>query len=580
MDDKNRTLLAILLSVAIIMVYTQLVLAPNSKRSATPAPTPLPAYPVSQVTSGNPAAANTASQSLGAPSSQASAIAATVQTHPSSAEISAAPHTIVVTDKFSIDITHLGGRLRSATLNGYALHPKSEALYDLVVSSDGAPLPLALVTSTWSDDYVMYTLEAVTGAFEQSGNRLVLKTSGDGSVVLKGKLPSGATVTKTFHFLPQTYLVSLDISSDAIAPDNSPLWLEWAHSVSKDDPEARLQQRHITVMSADEKVKHTPVEKVVAPITELGNARWITFADKYFMATVIGGAEQSGAARVGLEGHTYLSRLATSPRGGAYKLYLGPKDYTALAQVGFQLEKNIDLGMFTFLARPILGGIRWLYALLGNYGLAIIAGTIILKLAFLPLTKASYESMQKMSVIQPEIKALRERIKDASQLNQEVMALYKRHGVNPAQGCLPILIQIPVFLGLYNALLNALEMRHAPFALWIQDLSSPERLLIFGIPIPLMILLMGASMFYQQYTTPSAMDASQRRIFLAMPIMFTVSFIIFPMPSGLTLYWLVNNLISIVQQVSLRSARISSPYRVTALAGLAIFGFGYVLHLF
>ena len=578
MDDKNRTLLAILLSVAIIMVYTQLVLAPNSKRVA--APVPAPAYPVNQSAPSNVAGSTIAAPNTAAAGTQTNPIAAPLQAHPSTAEINAAPHTIVITDKFSLDISHLGGRLRAATLSGYALHPKSEALYDLVMASEGAPLPLALVTSTWTDDYVMYQLDSITGAFDHAGNRLVLQGSAEGSIVLKGKLPNGTTVSKTFRFLPQSYVVSLDVSSDAAAPDNSPIWLEWAHTVLKDDPEARLQQRHISVMSAEEKVKHTPIEKVTAPITELGNARWITFADKYFMATIIDGAERSGLARIGLEGHTYLTRLASSPRGGSYKVFLGPKDYGALSQVGYELEKNIDLGMFTFLARPILSGIRLLYALLGNYGLAIIAGTIILKLGFLPLTKASYESMQKMAVIQPEVKALRERIKDASQLNQEVMALYKRHGVNPAQGCLPVLIQIPVFLGLYNALLNALEMRHAPFALWIQDLSAPERLLILGVPIPLMILLMGASMFYQQYTTPSAMDATQRRVFLAMPIMFTVSFIIFPMPSGLTLYWLVNNLISIVQQVSLRSTRISSPYRVTTLAGLAIFGFGYVLHLF
>lgn len=578
MDDKNRTLLAILLSVAIIMVYTQLVLAPNSKRVAPPPPPP--AYPVNQLGVNNSPPQNLTGVNPNSNTPQQNPAALVPGTHPSLAEINAAPHTIVITDKFSFDITHLGARFKSATLAGYLLNPKGEALYDLVDATDGAPLPLALVTTSWSDDYVMYELESVSGAFEQAGNRLLLQNQGEGSIVLKGKLNNGSTITKTFRFVPQSYLVSLDVNTDAPSADNSPVWLEWSHSVIKDDPAARLQQRHFTVMSADEKVKQTPVEKVTAPITDLGAARWITFADKYFMATLIGSGEQPGMARIGIEGHTYLARLATTVRGGSYKLFFGPKDYDSLTAVGYRLEKNIDLGMFTFLAHPILGAIRFLYGLLGNYGLAIIAMTVILKLLCLPLTKASFDSMQKMAVIQPEVKALRERIQDASQLNQEVMALYKRHGVNPAQGCLPVLIQIPIFLGLYNALLNALEMRHAPFALWIQDLSAPERLLVFGIPIPLMILLMGASMFYQQFTTPTAMDPAQRRIFLAMPIMFTVSFIIFPMPSGLTLYWLVNNLISIVQQVSLRSKRITSPYRVTALSGLAIFGFGYVLHLF
>ena len=187
--------------------------------------------------------------------------------------------------------------------------------------------------------------------------------------------------------------------------------------------------------------------------------------------------------------------------------------------------------------------------------------------------------MNAMQKLQPEIKALRDRIQDPTQLNQEMMALYKKHGVNPMGGCLPMLIQLPVFLGLYNALNNSIEMRHAPFALWITDLSSVERLEVFGIGIPVMVLLMGASMFLQQWTTPSSADPQQKKIMMMMPVIFTISFVIFPFPSGLVLYWLVNNLISIIQQVYLRSEKHASAIQGTFLASILIFFVGYVLTL-
>jgi YidC/Oxa1 family membrane protein insertase len=198
----------------------------------------------------------------------------------------------------------------------------------------------------------------------------------------------------------------------------------------------------------------------------------------------------------------------------------------------------------------------------------------------LPLSKASFESAKKMQNLQPEIKALRERIKDPTQLNQEMFALYKRKGVNPMGGCFPVLIQIPVFLGLYNALLNALELRHAPYALWIKDLSAPENLQLFGIGIPVMVLLMAASMIYQTWTTPNpSADPTQQKMMMIMPVVFAGMFIVFPMPAGLVLYWLVNNIISIIQQLYMRSSEKGSVYIGTLVASVVIFGVGYLLTL-
>ena len=284
---------------------------------------------------------------------------------------------------------------------------------------------------------------------------------------------------------------------------------------------------------------------------------------------------------LGHEGEVYLSRVAGTAGGGTFSLYTGPKDHKALSKIeGLELERAIDLGWFSFLAFPLLQLLDFLYGIFKNYGLAIIGLTLIVKAVMLPLSKASFESMRKMQELQPEIKALKERVKDPTQLNQEIFALYKRRGVNPMGGCFPMLIQIPVFLGLYQALLNAIDLRHARFGVWITDLSAPERLEVFGIGIPVMVLLMAASMILQQRTMPNtSTDPAQARMMQIMPFVFAGMFIIFPMPAGLVLYWLVNNLISITQQVYMRNTAKGSVYVATVVASVLILGAGYLVTL-
>jgi YidC/Oxa1 family membrane protein insertase len=276
-----------------------------------------------------------------------------------------------------------------------------------------------------------------------------------------------------------------------------------------------------------------------------------------------------------------LTREPGGQEVGRFEVYAGPKDYKTLQFVGdYHLERTIDLGWFSFLALPLLWLLHYLYLYLHNYGMAIIALTLIVKTVMLPLSKASYSSMKKMQEVQPEIKALRERIKDPTQLNQEIFALYQRRGINPMGGCFPIAIQIPVFLGLYNALLNSIELRHAGFALWITDLSAPERLEMFGVGVPVMVLLMSASMIIQQWTTPNpSADPQQQKMMMLMPVVFAAMFIIYPMPAGLVLYWLVNNIISITQQVYMRNTAKGSVYTATFVTSLLILGVGYILTL-
>jgi YidC/Oxa1 family membrane protein insertase len=204
----------------------------------------------------------------------------------------------------------------------------------------------------------------------------------------------------------------------------------------------------------------------------------------------------------------------------------------------------------------MLQALRVLHRFTGNYGVAIIVLTVVIKLLFYPLTRKSFESMRAMQKLQPEMAKIRERLQDKpDEMNREIMELYKRHKVNPLGGCLPMVLQLPVFIGLYSALQNAIELRHAPFIGWVTDLSAPDRLGSIQLPfvdhpgIPVMTLTMGISMFVQQWMTPSAADPAQQRVMMLMPLMFTFMFINFP--AGLTLYWLVNNVLTIAQQYAM-----------------------------
>lgn len=228
--------------------------------------------------------------------------------------------------------------------------------------------------------------------------------------------------------------------------------------------------------------------------------------------------------------------------------YLGPKEQTTLNAMPNHLGRAIDLGWFDFIAKPLLLGLNFLYGYVGNYGLAIIILTILVKIVLWPLSYKSYKSMEQMKKLQPMMTKIREKHGDDRQkMNEELMGLYKTYKVNPAGGCVPMILQIPVFIGLYQALLNALELRHAPFIvhlpftnlIWLADLSVKD-------PYYITPLVMGATMFLQQKMTPAPGDPTQAKIMLFMPVFFTFLFLSFP--SGLVVYWLVNNVLSIGQQ--------------------------------
>jgi YidC/Oxa1 family membrane protein insertase len=204
------------------------------------------------------------------------------------------------------------------------------------------------------------------------------------------------------------------------------------------------------------------------------------------------------------------------------------------------LELTVDYGLLTIISQPLFWVLQKIHGVVGNWGWAIILLTVLIKLVFYKLSETSGKSMAKMRKLQPRIKSLQERYKDDRQaLSQAMMAMYKREKVNPAAGCLPILVQMPVFLALYWVLLESVETRQAPFILWIQDLSSKD-------PYFILPLLMGITMFIQQKLNPAPPDPVQAKVMMALPIVFTVFFAFFP--AGLVLYWFTNNLLSIAQQ--------------------------------
>ena len=290
------------------------------------------------------------------------------------------------------------------------------------------------------------------------------------------------------------------------------------------------------------------------PDTELvrtGPVRWVALQDKYFMSVLI--PAEADALVVKNEGEKLASagvRFAppTASRTASMRLYAGPKEFETLKSLNVGLEDTIDFGWFAFgsfeivraLAKPLFYVLRFFYEYTHNYGLSIILLTVCVKLFFVPLQYKGYKSMKDMQTLQPKVAALQAKLKDDREhLNKELIKLYRDHKVNPVGGCLPILLQMPVFIALFNILYMTIDLRQAPLALWITDLSVPD-------PFYVLPILMGASMVLQQKIMPTTMDPTQAKMMLMLPVFLTFIFLNFP--SGLVLYWLTNNVLTIAQQ--------------------------------
>ena len=291
------------------------------------------------------------------------------------------------------------------------------------------------------------------------------------------------------------------------------------------------------------------------PDTELerkGSVQWVALQDKYFLSVLM--PKQATSALAKKEGDKVVSAGVRMPAPGAgssiaLQLYAGPKEYDTLRSLNVGLEDTIDFGWFIFgswtvvksVAKPIFYVLRFIHDYTYNYGVTIILLTMAIKLLFVPLQYKSYKSMKMMQLIQPKVAAVQEKYKDdRDRLNKELIKLYRDQKVNPVGGCLPMVLQMPVFVALFNILYMTIDLRQAPFVLWITDLSVQD-------PYYVLPVIMGATMVIQQKITPTTMDPTQAKIMLVLPVFMTFLFVNFP--AGLVLYWLTNNVLTISQQV-------------------------------
>ena len=284
------------------------------------------------------------------------------------------------------------------------------------------------------------------------------------------------------------------------------------------------------------------------PLSETATAGWVGSIQHHFVGAAVPDGEQpyryDGRVSQGTYRLSAIGPVRAVPPGGEEsffaQLFVGPKLQSQLSETAPGLELTVDYGIFTVFAQPLFWLLKTLFAGVGNWGWAIVLATLIIKAVLFPLTEASGKSMARMRKLQPRLKSIQERFKDDPQgRNRAMMELYKTEKVNPAAGCLPIFIQLPFFIAFYWVLVESVEIRQAPFLLWINDLSSRD-------PIFVLPALMGAAMFWQQKLNPKPPDPMQARIMTAMPVMFTVFFMFFP--SGLVLYWLTNSIFSTLQQ--------------------------------
>ena len=374
----------------------------------------------------------------------------------------------------------------------------------------------------------------------------------------------GVAVEKKFLFSPETYMIDLNVTIKNLSGKT----LRDSLTLSLVQPaEVKKSRYGFTGPSAliNNKLTQIKTKKIKDKNIYTGNVKWVAVQNRYFMSAIIPDDPVDAGMHLYMDNEILANRYVRpemvmdsgTQHVFKYKLFFGPKSMRVLKGLDYDLVKAVNFGMFDIIAKPCVWIMNFIYDhFIPNYGVAIILLTLFTKVILWPLGNKSYKSMAEMKKIQPLLAEIKEKYKDdKKRMNEEVMGLYKTYKVNPMGGCLPMVAQIPIFFALYRMLYEAIELRHAPFFWWINDLSAPDRLFRFDVSIPFMqppygipvlTIIMGASMFIQQKMSPPMGDATQAKMMMMMPLVFTVMFINFS--SGLVLYWLVNNIISMAQQ--------------------------------
>jgi YidC/Oxa1 family membrane protein insertase len=470
----------------------------------------------------------------------------------SASDASAAPlH--VSTDVLEIGINLKGGELDQADLKEYPLR------------KDTPNIPVRLLS--YEPPPTLYLLQSglIGAAGEAAPTHLAVWKSAQKTFVLAPganelRVPltwtdgAGLTVTKTFVFKRGQYAIGLDydVKNEGAAPRKLASYAQilrhWEHaSRSYFDVETysfKGPAVYDGTKSKDLNVESDSDSKYSATI----NNGWLASLQHQFVTAVVPPANQPYQYQLQVRNNEYLIQATGPsvdvPAGATTRfhedLFVGPKLQAQLAAMGRNLERTVDFGILTVLAQPLFTGLNFVHKLTGNWGWSIIIVTLLIKLLFYPLQQASGRSMAKMRAVGPRMKQIQESFKDdREKLGRAMMDLYKKEKINPLAGCLPMIVQIPVFISFYRVLLESVEMRQAPFLMWINDLSSRD-------PYFVLPLLMGGAMFAQFKLNPAPPDPMQAKIMQFMPLVMTGMMAFFP--SGLTLYWLTNTVLSIAQQ--------------------------------
>jgi YidC/Oxa1 family membrane protein insertase len=464
----------------------------------------------------------------------------------------------VDTDLYRIEISERGAAVRSIVLKNFreTIDKDSEQkeLIDALTRGGSALLGY--------HDSRDHRLENAIFSVDQSQNMIEVGSQPQ-VLTFRRQTDNGVTIEKAYTFHSDSYLIDLAVRiiNQGTQTVQGRLSLALRNVISENAGRYGFAGPSGLIGEDLEQVKIKKIEET--PKIE-GEIHWVSIESQYFMTSIIPAQAITGQMLMDYQDQQLQNKLAFSTgelqpaenQEFRFKLFMGPKSLSLLRSLNNDLDRAIDFGWVDFFAKPCLMLMNFIHRFIPNYGVAIIILTLITRGMFWPLAQKSYKSMGEMRKLQPLMQEIREKYKgDKAKMNQEMMTLYKTYKINPMGGCLPMLIQLPVFFALYRMLYQAIELRHAPFFGWITDLSAPDRLFEFGFKIPFMdppygipvlTIIMGASMILQQKMTPSPGDPTQAKMMMLMPVIFTFIFINFS--SGLVLYWLVSNIFSIAQQ--------------------------------
>ena len=454
----------------------------------------------------------------------------------------------VETPLFNLVFSTKGGVLTSAELSQFQLYDQSPVQ---LISSRGQGLALSLQQ--------IDRIEDLSKAEFVPDQEIIRFQSGQKQLIMTAQLSNNRIIQKIYTFDSERYGFDLEVRYEGFSEDVDAL-IGWNGGVpfTEKDPDMDLLEMSSIASFNKERIEIQVDDKENETWDSEGGLQWIGARNKYFLTAIIP-SEQERRLKARLNGDRTGSNLLPDYKFeigrqlssvGSWKstVYIGPLDYDILIQYGVGLEQAIDFGwpVIRSVTKFLLIVFKEAYKYIPNYGWIILLFALIIKVIFYPFQAKSLESMRKMQQVQPKINALREKYKNDSQrLSQETMKLYKKEGVNPVGGCLPMLPQMPIFFALYNLFSSTIELRQAPFALWITDLSMPDEVMVGGFGLRVLPLLVASSMFVQQKMTMK--DPKQAVIVYAMPVFMV--FIFWGMSSGLNLYWMLFNVLAVGQQL-------------------------------